>query len=88
MKFEKFETWQAVVAHCKAGLPLYYQAPLDSHPVRVDYSLPKRKPRGSMVGGDGWKECIRIKPLSPDADPFVAFMDHRSRMRRLAAEES
>jgi hypothetical protein len=88
MKFARFETWAAVVAHCKAGLPLYYQAPFDRSPVRVDYKLPTRKPRGSMVGGDGWKECIRIIPCTNDADPFVAFMDHLSRMRRLAAEES
>lgn len=81
--FTRFETWSDVVAFAKATGYLYYHAPLDARPVRVSVTLPKRKPRNSMVPGDGWKEVLRIDPGHRDADPFYAFGDHLSRMRKL-----
>ena len=83
MQHERFESWSEVVAYAKQHGHLYYQAPLDASPVRLDAKLPKRKPRNSMVPGDGWKECIRLIPYAAlEADPFVVFSDHLGRMRR------
>lgn len=83
MQFERFETWADVVSYAKQHGHLYYQASLDASPVRLDAKLPKRKPRNSVVPGDGWKGCIRLIPYAAlEADPFVVFSDHLGRMRR------
>jgi hypothetical protein len=83
MQFERFESWADVVSYAKQHGHLWYQAPLDVKPTKLEATLPKRKPRGSMVPGDGWKECIRLTPHAAlEADPFGVFSDHLARMRR------
>jgi hypothetical protein len=83
MQYERFDSWADVVSYAKQHGHIWYQAPLDVKPTKLEATLPKRKPRNSMVPGDGWKECIRLIPHAAlEADPFVAFSDHLGRMRR------
>lgn len=83
MQFERFDSWSDVVSYAKQHGHVWYQAPFDAAPVKLDAKLPKRKPRNSMVPGDGWKECFRLIPHAAlEADPFIVFSDHLSRMRR------
>jgi hypothetical protein len=83
MQFERFETWADVVSYAREHGHVWYHAPLDTRPTKLEAKLPKRKPRNSTVPGDGWKSVIRLIPHAAlDADPFYAFGDHLARMRR------
>lgn len=66
--FTRFETWDAVVSHVAAGLPIYYHAPMDVRPVWVRCEVRAR-------------QRIRVFPPSPDADPFTADASHLDRFR-------
>lgn len=83
MQFERFDSWEDVVCYAKQHGHVWYHAPFDAKPVRVEATLPKRKPRNSTVPGDGWKGVIKLTPHAAlEADPFHAFSDHLARMRR------
>lgn len=83
MNFERFDTWADVVTYAKEHGCVWYHAPLDVRPTKLEAKLPKRKPRNSTVPGDGWKGCIRLIPHAAlEADPFVVFSDHLAYMRR------
>lgn len=89
MQYERFESWSDVVSYAKQHGHVYYQAPLDATPVRVEATLPKRKPRNSTVPGDGWKGVIKLTPHAAlEADPFWVFSDHLARMRRPVSGDS
>ena len=66
-----FNTWSELQAHIAAGLPLWYQAPMDYRPVHIEAVLLPR------TGN------IRVFPPTDDADPFVADVDHLPRFRRI-----
>jgi hypothetical protein len=67
--FSPFPTWGEVLAHVEAGLPVYYQAPLDPRPVRI--------------GAKRRRNRIAVDPLTLDADRFQADAAHLSRFRKL-----
>lgn len=72
---EKFATWDAVLAHVAAGLPVWYYAPLDYRATRLG-SSEVRVMRGAK---------IRIRPPSRDCDPFTADAGHLDRFRKEGA---
>lgn len=64
---KSFQAWPEVIAHVKAGLPLFYQAPMDRYPVSI-----RAKVRGST---------LRVHPPTSAADAFTADEKHLDRMR-------
>lgn len=68
-----FDSWKQVREHVNAGLPTYYQAPLDSYPRRVT----------AYARTNG---TIRVFPPTKDCDPFSANRDHLPRFRRIVEE--
>lgn len=81
-EFDRFGSWPEVVAYCKAGLSLYYHAPLDHRPQLVDYQATHRS-RDALHD-----RVLRIIPDPRDGDPFLADESHLSRMRRRTPEET
>jgi len=71
--FVSFATWEAVQAHIRAGLAVYYQAPLDYRPVRI----------GARVLS---KHRIRVRPPTRDVDPFTADRGHLERFKMRASD--
>lgn len=67
--FATFETWAEVLAHVSADRPIWYQAPLDWRPVRVECHL--------LRGG----QRVRVVPPSADVDPFTADAGHLQRFK-------
>lgn len=65
----QFSSWDQVLAHARAGLPLWYHAPMDLHARRI---------RIVRVFKNG---KIRIDPMSSDADNFTADAGHLDRFR-------
>jgi hypothetical protein len=53
MQFERFETWADVVSYAREHGHVWYHAPLDTRPTKLEAKLPKRKPRNSTVPGEG-----------------------------------
>lgn len=83
MQFERFESWSDVIAYAKAHGHVWYHAPFDARPTKLEATLPKRKPRNSMVPGDGWREVMKLTPHAAlEADPFWVFSDHLACIRR------
>jgi hypothetical protein len=70
MKLIPFDTWDDVLVHVKLGLPVWYHAPLDVRPVRVQATA---RPKGRTV---------RVTPPTRDDDPFTADAGHFDRFRR------
>lgn len=74
MTFRKFESWQAVLDHVRAGLPIWYLAPLDVEPNRIGATC---KPKGYTV---------RVRPFDKRRrnpfDPFTADSGHLDRFCR------
>ncbi len=70
--FVPFPTWDAVLAHVRAGKRTWYHAPLDHRPCYVS----------AKVRGNGRK--VRVDPMSRDADAFWADEGHLDRFRWLA----
>lgn len=69
-----FATMAEVVAHLKAGKPLFYKVPLSYRSVRIDgYARPFGKVR----------VYIRAHRLDPESDPFVADEGHLDRFRKI-----
>lgn len=75
--YRTFETWPTLLAHVRACLPVYYQAPMDPRPVRVRVQF-----LGSRFLTGEYKQ-IRVFPPSHDCDPFTADAGHLDRFRRL-----
>ena len=67
--FVPFASWEAVQAHIRAGLAVYYQAPLDFRHSLIDARLFKNGK-------------IRVRPPTNAADPFTADRGHFDRFRR------
>lgn len=67
--FGSFDTWADVLAHVRAGLAVYYQAPMDYRPVKI---------RARALGN----HKIRVYPPSSDVDVFTADSGHLPRFRR------
>lgn len=74
--FRKFESWDEVLAFVDRFGALYYHAPLDARPVRVEVS---RRGRGRKV---------RVRPPTRDVDPFWADEGHLDRFFTLARRAS
>jgi len=62
-----------VIAHLRAGRPLYYKAPLSYRAVRIDNVA---RPFGKN------RIYIRADRLDRDSDPFTADAGHLDRFRR------
>jgi hypothetical protein len=76
MTYEAFQSWPQLLDHINAGLPLWYQAPLDVRPAAVTAKVRK----------DG---RLRVYPhWSSDADPFTADQAHLERFRRNASRRT
>lgn len=80
-EFRAFGTWQEVLAYARTGAPLYYQAPLDYRPVRVQYKVGARTIRITPPGARG-RGRLRT------SDPFTADSAHLDRFRRPAEAAS
>lgn len=70
-KIVGFETWQQVLAHVEAKLPLFYKAPLDHIKVRV--AVTKQYKNGT----------IRIRPSSWRTGSFQIDAGHLDRLWRI-----
>lgn len=70
MKFQPFESWQAVLDSVKIGEKLWYHAPLDITP----RSVRCESRRGNKV---------RVFPWTKQTDPFTADSGHLDRFRKL-----
>ena len=68
-RFEKFPTWDDVLAHVAMHECVYYHAPMDVRPVLV-----KAAARG---------DAVRVVPFDRHADPFTADRGHFDRFERL-----
>ena len=66
--FLSFVTWEQVLTHVSQDRPIWYKAPFDYQPVRVNCLRWSRK-------------SVRVLPPGLDADPFTADADHLSRFR-------
>ena len=76
-EFGSFDTWADVLAHVRAGLTTYYQAPMDYRPVHVACRAGIRKSQTITV----------FPPAGSGADVFRADSAHLSRFRyRLQAQ--
>lgn len=78
--FEAFNSWKEVLAAAHAGEPLYYHAPLDAHPVRVEVEARARSLRVFPPGSRG-------RGKARTSDPFTADKGHLSRFRRMVGGE-
>lgn len=67
--FATFAQWGDVLDYAREYRPLYYQAPLDVRPVRIEYRVTRRA-------------TIRVFPFAQCADPFIADRAHLERFRR------
>lgn len=65
-----FASWADVLSHVNAGHSVWYQAPLNTRPLRV---------RIARVFKNG---KLRIDPLSNQADNFTADAEHLDRFRK------
>jgi hypothetical protein len=81
---EHFHSWADVLAYARRGAPLYYHAPLDSHPVRI---YPKTWD-GEQLAYVVRARTIRIWPSGSTgrgrrrtSDPFTADAGHLDRFR-------
>ena len=74
-----FATWAEVLTHVAGGQPIWYQAPLEYAPVRVQ-AMPYRRQRGVRLQKP---TKVRVYPPSSDCDPFWADAGHLDRFRRL-----
>jgi hypothetical protein len=68
-----FSSMLEVIAHLRAGLPLYYKAPLSYRAARIDNVA---RPFGKN------RIYIRANLLDRDSDPFTADAGHLDRFRR------
>lgn len=66
--YRAFDSWAELLGHVARSGEVYYQAPLDRHPVRVKAAVRCNK--------------VRVTPPSRDADPFTADLGHLPRFFR------
>lgn len=93
-ELRSFASWKDVLAYARTGGPLYYQAPLDDRPTRLDSCIDFLEDR-PVVRCPPYTyrvraQTIRIFPPGSNlqkndpyrADPFTADVHHLTRFRR------
>lgn len=78
MTFESFAQWGDLLDYAREYRPLYYQAPLDVRPVRVDVRVNRNLTIRVF-------NVIAYRPR--EADPFTADRAHLDRFRRPTMEQ-
>ena len=68
-----FDSWAEVLNWCGTGAPIFYHAPMDYRPARVQVHVYKN-------------HKVRVYPPTNDADAFTADAGHLSRFRRELAQ--
>lgn len=59
-----FDSWDDVLAHVRAGLPIYYQAPLDSRPIRIGAAV--RVHLSPLPGAlNRWEKTYTVRVTPP-----------------------
>ncbi len=83
-------SWTLVLLLVRRGVPLYYQAPLDRFPVRVQVRSLRHPARDNRTIspniGAVRTDAVHVTPPGFDCDPFEADRDHLPRFRVEAGE--
>lgn len=74
MLFLSFHTWADVLAHVTAGLPIYYHAPMDYRPFRIQIARIYKNGK------------VRVAKPHMACDGFTADAAHLDRFRHLACD--
>lgn len=66
----KFETWEAVLAHVAAGLPVWYHAPLDYRPSRLFFLRVMRGAKIRIAPSGKWHSHFSFTADAGHLDRF------------------